>query len=569
MLLFWPRSGSTRSGAETVRHLSLVVVLVLSSFCAHGQAPPAEPSATGEASIEGFVVKAVTGEPLPKAWVSLRQAGGGKETLSAITGPDGRFVLKEIPAGHYLLWARADGYITAEYGQRDLNQAGSVLLLDPDSALTNVVFRLVPAAAISGRVFNEEGEPLVKVLVQALRSGYSQGTQHPAPVSFEVSNDQGEYRLQGLPAGKYYVTATFRPGVSTVAGGRGAGPAPGSMYAPTFYPGTTEPARAVPVELQQGGETSGIDITLLDSTGVTVRGRILRNPTARPLKHMNIDLSPRNPGGRTAFVPPPAAADGDGNFQIRNVLPGSYMLTVSWDDGERRHTGRQTVEVTNADVDGVTVVADVGLELSGRLRVEGDPPLDLTRFRVSLSSTGEAPLGAPSSPVGTNGDFLLQDVEADTYRVAVGGLSGSLYLKSVKLGGHDALGPGLDLTTGTARGPLEILISPEGGRIEGTVVRDQNTPWPSARVVLVPSGVLRPRTDLYKQRMSDPYGQFAITGIPPGEYKLFAWQEVELEAYQDPDFLRLYEDQGVTVTVQERGILSVQLSLIPSRNKLP
>ena len=65
------------------------------------------------------------------------------------------------------------------------------------------------------------------------------------------------------------------------------------------------------------------------------------------------------------------------------------------------------------------------------------------------------------------------------------------------------------------------------------------------------------------------FGRFSLTGIPPGEYKLFAWQAVELEAYQDPDFLRLYEDQGVTVTVQERGILSVQLSLIPSRNKLP
>jgi hypothetical protein len=171
--------------------------------------------------------------------------------------------------------------------------------------------------------------------------------------------------------------------------------------------------------------------------------------------------------------------------------------------------------------------------------------------------------------VGVDGKFLLQDVEADTYRVAVSGLSGSFYLKSVQLGGHDVLGPGLDLTTGTARGPLEILISPDGGRIEGTVVNKQNTPWPGARVVLVPSGALRPRTDLYRDTRTDLFGRFTMMGIPPGEYKLFAWQEVELEAYQDPDFLRLYEDQGVPVTVQEKGIFSVQLSLIPSRNKLP
>jgi hypothetical protein len=353
--------------------LFLLIVLLSASFCARGQGPPAEGTGAGEARVEGFVVKAATGEPLSKAWVSLRQASGGKETLSAITGSDGSFVLTGVAPGHYLLWARADGYMAAEYGQGDLNQGGSVLILDPESQVTGIVFRLVPAAVISGRVFSEEGEPLVKVLVQALKYGYSQGKPHPVPVTFEVTNDLGEYRLQGLPPGKYYVTATFRPGVSIVAGGQGAGPAPGSMYAPTFYPGTTEPARAVPLELQQGGETSGIDITFVDSTGVTVRGRILRNPTARPVKQMNIDLSPRNPGGRTAFVPPPAAADGDGNFQIRNVLPGSYMLTVSWDDGERRHAGRQTVEVANADVDGVIVVIDAGLELSGGLRVEGDP----------------------------------------------------------------------------------------------------------------------------------------------------------------------------------------------------
>jgi hypothetical protein len=116
---------------------------------------------------------------------------------------------------------------------------------------------------------------------------------------------------------------------------------------------------------------------------------------------------------------------------------------------------------------------------------------------------------------------------------------------------------------------LEILLSPDGGRIEGSVLSEQKTPWPGARVVLVPTGALRPRVDLYKDTRTDLFGHFAMVGIPPGEYKLFAWQQAELEAYQDPDFLRLYEDQGVLVTVQEKGILTIQLSLIPSRNKLP
>ena len=86
--------------------------------------------------------------------------------------------------------------------------------------------------------------------------------------------------------------------------------------------------------------------------------------------------------------------------------------------------------------------------------------------------------------------------------------------------------------------------------------------------MLVPTGALRPRPDLYEEKTADPYGHFALTGIPPGEYKFFAWQEIELEAYQDPAFLRPYEDQGVPVTVQEKGYFTLQLSVIPSRNQL-
>jgi hypothetical protein len=60
-----------------------------------------------------------------------------------------------------------------------------------------------------------------------------------------------------------------------------------------------------------------------------------------------------------------------------------------------------------------------------------------------------------------------------------------------------------------------------------------------------------------------------MKGIAPGEYKVFAWENVEFDAYKDPDFLRRYEDAGKPVTVAEGGKLAVQLQLIPGDKTQP
>lgn len=51
-------------------------------------------------------------------------------------------------------------------------------------------------------------------------------------------------------------------------------------------------------------------------------------------------------------------------------------------------------------------------------------------------------------------------------------------------------------------------------------------------------------------------------GIPPGEYKIFAFEEIEPGAYQDADFLRPYEERGETLRVVEGGRHGARLKLI-------
>jgi hypothetical protein len=58
-----------------------------------------------------------------------------------------------------------------------------------------------------------------------------------------------------------------------------------------------------------------------------------------------------------------------------------------------------------------------------------------------------------------------------------------------------------------------------------------------------------------------------VPGLPPGDYKLFAWEELEGESFKDPDFLKTFESRGKPVRVREREQQAVQLELIPAEEK--
>ena len=87
-------------------------------------------------------------------------------------------------------------------------------------------------------------------------------------------------------------------------------------------------------------------------------------------------------------------------------------------------------------------------------------------------------------------------------------------------------------------------------------------PSAGAWVVLVPDIVHRDDTRLYKSTQTDQRGQFTIRGVKPGDYKLFSWEEVEEDAWEDPTFLKSFEEKGQTVTVQSGDTKSINIVAI-------
>lgn len=578
-----------------MKHLLRAIGLLLVSASLLGQqtAPLSAEKPPEKCSLEGQVVKTGTGEPLKKAVVVLRRAEGRDEPQTAMTDSAGRFRLKDIEPGRYRLWAARAGSVRQEYGQPKPNRPGIILALAPGQQVKDIVFRMVPAAVIAGRVNDEDGEPLAGARVQALQYRYLDSGRELMTTRLANTNDRGDYRLFGLAPGRYYISATYSPAtaVALAGGGSSFGEASGRSgseegYAPTYYPGTNEAARAVPVEVRAGQEATGIDFRLLPTRMVRIRGRVINMLSDRP-RDVSVTLHAKDSGYR--FFGPENTArvkESDGTFEFGGVAPGSYVVVGQWHDQEndRSYQAEVAVEVVSGDVEGVEVVIERGEDVPGALRVEGrgtapasapaEEPrepnpsqararADFSDVQVGLRPAGEWMWRSNQGRVKPDGSFVVGNISKGEYKLNVTGLPPDAYVKSARLGGEDVLENGLTVGGGPLPGAFEVVVSATGGRIEGVVQKD-GLPFSGASVALVPEARRRQRTDLFKSTTTDQYGRFTLRGIAPGEYKLFAWEELEPGAYRDAEFLRPFEDKGKTVRVEEGGRLTVELELIPA-----
>jgi hypothetical protein len=563
----------------------LSLVLLLLQAPATPQAPPqTRPEERG--SINGFVVKMGTNEPLGKATVVLNGAEGGRssQTFTASTSTDGRFTLGNVPPGKYRLSATRNGYIRYEFGARGPNRPGLQITIAAGQRMTQVVLPLTPAATITGRVFDRDGEPLAYVVVQALKYSYQDGQRVLNTVQTAATNDLGEYRLFWLNPGQYFVATTYEAsplsramargeaGRGILIGPRGRGNVgvetaraeEDETQIPIYYPGTTDPQGAAPINLAAGVVFSGVDLTVTAVRTFRVRGQVINGSTGQPARNVNVVLEPRERKGFGApILRSRGNLDNQGSFEIAGIVPGSYDLVAILNDRNNRMSARVPVEIGGSDVQNVSVVLTTGFPVSGHLAVEGVAQ-DVTRLRVTLRpSPGGAQFGGalPAAPVKADGTFSMPQVGQDAYRVNVTGMPRNFYLKSARLGATDVLQQDLRFDRPPTI-PLEIVISSNTGTVNGTVLNERQEPSVNCIVVLVPSVERRFRGDLYKSASTDALGRVHLEGVPPGDYKIFAWEDVESGAWQDPDFMRQNEERGRPVRVTENSQTDIELRVI-------
>ena len=504
------------------------------------------PAQDDRSAIEGQVLNGVTGEPLRKAALTLQIIGVRGQPMVTVTDAGGQFAIDNIDPGRYLLSAERNGFVRQSYGSRSPNRPGTTLTLERGQRVTDLVIKLMPQAVITGRILDEDNDPIANVTVQTLRYGYMQGKRQLVPTSAEQSNDLGDYRIHGLPAGKYYVIATVR-----------SRPA-GESYPPVYYPGANDPAAAIQVDVAAGSEVRGIDMTLHHVNTVRVRGKIPDLPRGTPVR-----IIPR--GSAIPFLgggPMAQIISQEGDFEIRGVAPGSYVMLIDVQQNGKHRTFRHALEVGNAGLEGITIPIPPEAHIEGQIRVDGQGDINLGILSLQLPLRDPMPVGTPASPVKPDGSFGIENLAPDTYDVNVSGLPPGYYLKSASLSGQDVLDSGLTIAGGTAK--LELVVSPAGAQVEGVVADAKQEPAKDATVVLIPEAARQARRSLFKTASTDQNGHYSIQGIAPGDYIVYAFEDLPPGASQDPDFMKPFERSGQSVTLREGGHESNQLQQIPA-----
>jgi len=72
------------------------------------------------------------------------------------------------------------------------------------------------------------------------------------------------------------------------------------------------------------------------------------------------------------------------------------------------------------------------------------------------------------------------------------------------------------------------------------------------------------RPDFNRSTFSDEKGMFKIVDLPPGQYKIFAWESVPDGAPQDPEFRKPFGNQAVAVTIPPSTRVHLNVSAIPA-----
>jgi protocatechuate 3,4-dioxygenase beta subunit len=549
--------------------LSLASLLLASTLAAQTPGRNSagdKPKKKEDCSIAGMVVKLAGSEPLKRATIQLESTDDRTHSISTVTDAGGRFQLKGIAAGRYRLKVLRHGFVTQEYGQKTPNDPGSALTLSPGQDVKDLLFRLIPSAVIAGRIIDEDGEPLPWAQVIALREVYAEGKRKLAPETMVATNDLGEYRLFGLRPSRYFISASYKPNEHLTGSGgmiQASDDASSEQgYVPSYYPGSPDPAKAVALTIKAGEEIPSVEILLRPVTVFSVRGRVVNMVSRRSSPGVMVQLVPQSTGlAWNLPLHPTNLEKPDGMFEIRDVLPGSYTLIAYWFDEGKRYQARQTFEVGNSDVDGVTLLIAPGVPVYGHVIWEGQPSLERGELSVSLSGADTEYAWGGSARVMTGDMFTLRDVSEGAYRLSVSGQSRDCFVKSVRYGTTEALDDGFIVRRGTDA-TLEVALSSRGAHIQGTVADADHLPAAGVWVVLVPDEARRSQSRLYEARTTDQYGHFDLRGITPGNYKLFSWEEVEQGAWEDPEFLKSFEDKGEKIVVQEGDSKSIDLVTI-------
>jgi hypothetical protein len=448
-------------------------------------------------SLQGTVIRDASGDPLSKARVELR--GGPLEPTTTVTETDGKFYFFNLPPGAYEISVRRDGFAPAEAGQKWPGGPGVPLQLRVGQPVPEVTVRMVAAATISGRVADSNGQPMANAQVQALKSTFQGELRILVPVQQVRTSATGDFRLYGLPAGRYFVNVVV-PGYSANSqllvnnGGRTDQNAPYTMnnqprqilgqsvitasanpanpqvqdVGPIYFPSTPYIQNAQPIDLRPGAEYRGADTQMMPIGRFTVCG-VVRGIPAPASRVQN------NPGGPIPPPPPPP----------RQSPTGQALPAIPNIPNPNNPCGFATTVIQ--DPVGTVQMVPLDVELRPALNVAGN------RYNGTVD--------------GATGQFVIRNVLPGVYNLATF-ISNMDAATTVDVRNRDVENVSLTLSPGF---PLPTRITMEGAA--------PGTPLPAGMTMLI--GSSPPTQGTSPNQPVDPSGVLSIPNVGTDDTRVY------------------------------------------------
>ena len=561
----------------------IAVLLVLVSLTLAADAPigaqgrgfgfpqrDARAQATGTAVIRGRVLTADTGSPIRRAQVRAFSNDTRGSRLASTDG-DGRFELRDLPAGRWELSASKAGFVTLRFGQRRPFEAGQPIEVRDGQVVERTDIALPRGGAITGRVFDEFGDAIAGARLQVLRYQMVQGTRRLMPTGIaDQSDDTGAFRLFGLTPGDYYVSATVRALPVDDPTLEAAG------YAPTYYPGTGNVAEAQRVTIGVGQELTNVSFALLPVRTVRVTGRAI-NSMGDPLGGGIARLTPAD---ATSDTPMMFGGGGnvreDGTFTLTNVAPGSYTLTVATRRPGRRggrggDAGDEEIAaipltVGSEDVSGVQVVTSKGATLSGVVVAAQGSTMPVPMGGLQITTQAVAPgrgAGFGAARVESDGAFTLAGLIGPRV-IRVAGLPQEWMLQSIIVNGEDVADRIVEFTGSQDLRGVRVAVTDRVTEVNGSVTSG-NQPARDYTVVVFPEDSAKWKfpSRYVKSARPDQKGLFRIRALPPDDrYLVVAVDYVEEGEAGDPEFLEQIRAGATRFALGEGETRMLELRLV-------
>lgn len=528
------------------------------------QGPPQPPKAPPTAVLRGRVTTYPDGKPIARARVLLSRPDKSYSRVT-MTDADGRYEIAELEDfDNYMLSASKTGYAARVWGEQPLPAAPTPIKLTAGQVLENVDVALAGHLSISGRILDSDGTPFGGAVVSALRSVLMDGRRELIPVAEIITNDKGEYRLFGLPAGLYFISAIDPAFLSA---GDHLGPL---EYSPTFYPGVPSAEDATRVTLDPGQSREGLEFKLVIVKPVRIIGKI--TPYNNELFTSGIvAMTPVRADGSLSTSASEVDIRPDGRFVFSNVPPGRFLIRAR---GETENEpmilfGHFAVTVTGRDLSGAEMTLLPGARLDGVVEWKG----------MNARPIGaEIRVRAPMADGGTFGDALNGKVKDDNTFVIGGAMIGMHLirvenlphpwtLKAVYFKGQDVTDIPLAVEPAGSLTDIRVILTDTPTRLEGRLVSVEGDDMESYRVVIFSANPLhwRPASRHVTLARPDRDGRFTLHGLPPGVYRLAASRELDETDLTDPRTLDRLAPSATTVRLNEGQQAAVDVRVRPVR----